>query len=174
MFSAKQILLCDIDYSAWANHCLLEACAALTAEETERDLRLSHSSILATLRHTFDAERVWLDCVSSTADRGSWRLPQGDAPRPSLDVLAQEWRGLWDGYRRWLDGASETALSDELIVQLPDREQRLSRWKILGHMLEHSQFHRGQVVAMIRALDHKPPAINRMDFYVAGEPVTAR
>jgi uncharacterized damage-inducible protein DinB len=64
----------------------------------------------------------------------------------------------------------ESALSVELIIQLPgDIGPSLPRWQILRHVLEHSTFHRGQIIAMIRALGHQPPAINRMDYYLTGE-----
>lgn len=36
----KELLVTDIRYSAWANHVILDACAALTAEEREFSLGL--------------------------------------------------------------------------------------------------------------------------------------
>jgi uncharacterized damage-inducible protein DinB len=149
---------------------LLDACSALTSEELERDLRISHTSILSTLRHIYDGERVWLLCLRDTPDPGAYLLPQGRAPELSLDALTQSWLKLWDGYRRWLQGQSEISLGVELIVQLPGSEPRLSRWKILRHVLDHSTFHRGQVVGIIRALGHCPPTINRMDYFLANQP----
>jgi uncharacterized damage-inducible protein DinB len=170
MYLGKDLLLTDVSYSAWSNRRLLDACSALTGEELERDLHISHTSILATLRHICDGEKVWLDCLATTADLGTWRLPQGPAPELSLGTLRQNWPELWDGYRRWLEDLSENSLGVELTIQLPDNvEPSLPRWQILRHVLEHSTFHRGQIVAMIRALGHQPPAINRMDYYLAGE-----
>jgi uncharacterized damage-inducible protein DinB len=167
-----QLLLNDIGRSAWANHCLLEGCSALTAEELECDLRISHTSILSTLRHIYDGERVWFDCLRTTADQGSWRLPQGPAPEFSFDVLRQGWPEIWDGFPRWLEGLPESGLEIELSVQLPKRVAHLPRWKILRHVLEHSAMHRGQVVGMIRMLGHQPPPNSPMDYYLAGEGVT--
>jgi uncharacterized damage-inducible protein DinB len=182
MAAAKTLLLADIEYSGWANQRLLEACSALAAEEVERDLNVSHVSILATLRHICDGEKVWLDCLSTTAAGESWRLPMGAVPEPSLDELKQIWPPLWGGYRRWLSGLPDESareagvggnescgagLGIELIVQLPDgTAPRLARWKILRHVLDHSIFHRGQLVGMIRSLGHTPPAINRMDYWL--------
>jgi uncharacterized damage-inducible protein DinB len=167
---AKQLLLTDICYSGWANQCLLEACSALTAEEVERDLHISHASILATLRHIHDGERVWLDCLRTSPEMGPWRLPQGSPPEPSLDALRRNWPELSDGYRRWIEDLSEAGLGIEVNLQLPDEiEPSLPRWKILRHVLEHSTLHRGQIVGMIRTLGHTPPAIHRMDYYLVGE-----
>jgi uncharacterized damage-inducible protein DinB len=169
--TARQLLLTDVRRSAWADQRLLDGRAALTAEELERDFRISHTNILATLCHIYDGERVWLDCLQTTADHGTWRLPQGPAPELSLDVLRKRWPEIWDGFRRWLEGLPEAGLGDELTLQLPGGVERpLPRWKILRHVLEHSTMHCGQVVGMIRMLGHQPPATSSMDFYLSGEP----
>jgi uncharacterized damage-inducible protein DinB len=171
---AKQSLLDDVSYSAWANRLLLDGCSALSPEELERDLHISHSGILATLRHICDGEKVWLDCLRSTETGGRWRLPTGTPPEPSLDALRQIWPEIWDGFRSWLEALPEAGLADELTIQLPDEfEPCFPRSKILRHVLDHSTLHRGQLVGMFRMLGHKPPAINRMDYYLAPEPATA-
>lgn len=175
MSFAKELLLTDIRYSGWANQRLLDACCALTAEEIDRDLRISHASILSTLRHIHDGERVWLDCLRTSPKMGPWRLPQGVPPKPSLDDLRLSWPELSNGYRQWLEELSEGDLEVDLRVLLPDSvEPRLPRWKILRHVLEHSTLHRGQIIGMIRMLGRTPPAIHRMDFYLAGEPAQPR
>jgi uncharacterized damage-inducible protein DinB len=167
---AKQLLVTDILFSGWANERLFEACSGLTAEELERDLRISHANILATLQHIHDAERVWLDCLRTNPEAGPWWLPHGSPPEPSFDSLRRSWPELSNGYRRWIEDSSEAGLGVELKVQLPgEMEPSLPRWKILRHVLEHSALHRGQIIGMIRMLGHTPPAINRMDFYLADE-----
>lgn len=47
-------------YNTWANHRLLEASAALTPEDRERDLRASFISLQDTLIHILWGERGWL------------------------------------------------------------------------------------------------------------------
>ena len=173
MFLAKQLLLTDVRRSAWANQNLLEGCAALSGEELTRDFRISHASILSTLGHTYDGERVWLDCLSTTADLGTWRLPQGPAPEHSLNTLMRSWPEIWEGFDNWLSELPEPSLAIELNLQLPGAiERRFPRWKILRHVLEHSTLHRGQVVGMIRMLGYQPPPNSPMDYYLAGEGVT--
>jgi uncharacterized damage-inducible protein DinB len=167
---AKELLLTDVRYSGWANQCLLDACSRLTAEEIARDLRISHASILSTLQHIHDAERVWLDCLQANPETGPWRLPHGSPPKPWFDALRRSWPELSNGYRRWIQDSSEADLGVELKVLLPDEaEPSLPRWKILRHALEHSTLHRGQIIGMIRMLGHTPPPLDRMDFYLAGD-----
>ena len=174
MSFGKEILLNDVRYSGWANHCLLEACAVLTVEELERDLRISHANILATLRHIYDGERVWLDRLRVSVETEMYRLPTGPAPELSLDELRQKWPELWEGYIRWLSGVNESDLGMARTTQVPGgAEPCVSCWRILRHVLEHSTLHRGQVVGMIRTLGRTPPAIHRMDYYLVVEPMAA-
>lgn len=168
MSLAKKMLLAEVRLSAWANRNLLDRCSALAPEDLERDLRISHSSILFTLRHICDGERVWLDCLSTTPDGGIWRLPQGTPPEPSFAALSQIWPEIWAGFEPWLEKLPESSLGIELMLQLPGGIERgFPRWKILRHVLNHSTMHRGQVVGMMRMLGHQPPATSAMDYYLA-------
>ncbi len=169
MSFGKQLLLADLTYSAWASRRLLDACSALTAEEVERDQRISHTSIFDTLQHIHDGEKVWLACVRDTPDLGTYLFPvEPSAPLP-LNELRQTWPVLSEDWHRWLQDQSESSLCRELTIRFPGVQVPFQRWKILRHMLDHSQFHRGQVVGMIRALGYIPPAINRMDHYQVDE-----
>jgi len=168
----KQTFLSDIGQSAWADQHLLGACSSLTAEELNRDLRISHTGILATLRHIYDGERVWLDCLQTTADLGN--LAPAARSRARSMPSGRNGPHSWDGFRRCLEALPEPALAVELNLQLPGGvERRLPRWKILRHVLEHSTMHRGQVMGMIRMLGHQPPPNSPMDFYLAGEPAVS-
>jgi uncharacterized damage-inducible protein DinB len=169
--SVKQLFISDLRHSAWANQQLLEACAQRTAEELERGFQISHSSILATLRHLYDGERVWLDCLRTTAPGGNWILPTEEAPKLTLRELGETWPELWNGYVTRLEGLAEpeTELEAELFVSLPDGSAPLFKRRIvLRHVLDHSQFHRGQIVGMIRGLGYTPPMTSRADYWLAG------
>jgi uncharacterized damage-inducible protein DinB len=161
---ALDVLLADLAYSSWASRLLLERCLALTDAERERDLGGSHASVLSTLVHVYDGERVWLDALRDTPPLGIYRLLREPGPMLTLQALEPRWRGLREGYARWLEGQTEKGLGAEIFVELPHRTVRFARWSILRHVLDHSTSHRGQVVGMIRTLGHVPPAVNRMDW----------
>src|SRR5215467_2927597 len=118
MSSAGDLFLSDINYSAWANQQLLEASSSLPADKLQHDLRVSHTSILDTLRHIYDGERVWLDGIRATPDGEIYVLPQTPSPELSLDALKKQWPKLWNEYREWIAGHSDK-LNSEIIVQLP-------------------------------------------------------
>ena len=163
MSQLKQLLLAHTGYSAWATRQMLQACSQLTLDQLDRDLGASHMSVLRTLRHIHDGERVWLRRLIEVDDE---RLPRGPAPEHSFESLVQTWPELEHGYRRWLESASDTDLNYELLTILPDdADFRVPRWQIVLHAINHSTYHRGQIVTMLRAFGVQPPNTDLTCYY---------
>jgi uncharacterized damage-inducible protein DinB len=155
MSQLKQLLLAHVGYSAWATRRVLEACSLLTEEQLNKEMGASHSSILQTLRHIHDGERVWLRRLIEVENE---RLPRGSAPEHSVEFLVRSWPGLWDGYRQWLETASDEDLTLEVSTVLPDDAVFcVPRWQIVLHAINHSTFHRGQIITMLRGFGVQPP-----------------
>jgi DinB family protein len=133
MTAAKEMLLTDLDYSAWANQVLLEACSALTAEELGRDLGASHRSVIETLRHIYYTERVWVRRLRENAmppmhEVGDQKLFCDPPPEPGLAELKRDWPEVWKAGHEWLENRAEADLDGLLSSRMPDgREFRLSR-----------------------------------------------
>jgi uncharacterized damage-inducible protein DinB len=165
MSELKQLLVAHMEYSAWGTRRVLDACAPLSAEQLDRGLGASHSSILRTFRHIHDGERVWLQRL---VESGPGSLPSGPAPEHSVEFLVESWPGLWRGYREWLESASEVDLNEEISTLLPDgADFRVPRSQIVLHAINHSTFHRGQIVSMLRALGVQPPNTDLTCYYAA-------
>jgi uncharacterized damage-inducible protein DinB len=148
MSQLRELLLEHTGYSAWATRQVLEACSVLAEEQIGRDCGASHSSLLQTFRHMHDGERVWLRRLEEVHKD---RLPRGVGPERSFEFLVQAWPELWDGYRRWLEEASEDDLKFEVSTML--------------HAINHTSFHRGQIITMLRGFGVQPPNTDLTAFY---------
>ncbi len=155
MSQLRQLLLAHTGYSAWATGQILGVCSPLTTEQLDCDFGASHTSILRTLRHIHDGELVWLRRLQEAQND---RLPPGPAPEHSFEYLAQSWPELGESYRQWIESASDDELSEEIVTVLPDGGLfRVPRWQIVLHAINHTSYHRGQIVTMLRALGVQPP-----------------
>lgn len=167
------MLLADAAYSAWANSILLNACVALTSEETERDLGVSHGSILRAFRHIYYAERVWVrrlvaDALPPMHQVGDQRHFRDPDPEPSLADLRTQWPLVDSDLRTWLESATDAILAGEMTSVMPDGSDfHVKRWEIVVHSVNHSTLHRGQIIGMIRLLGHTPPNADQFSFYMA-------
>jgi uncharacterized damage-inducible protein DinB len=161
MKSGSQALTTDqlhsqAHYNRWANQRLLEASAALTAEERERDLRASFVSLQGTLIHILWGERGWL----SFWQTGDFVPRPAPGDYPDFPALQRAWTTHNEAYVTYLCG---------LTREEPDAPRTLDAipytlGELIQHALNHSTYHRGQVALLLRQLGHVPPFTDYHDF----------
>jgi uncharacterized damage-inducible protein DinB len=149
----------SFEYNRWANRRLLQAAGELSAEELDRDLRGSFSSIKGTLRHLLWGERAWLRF---------WRersFGPGLSPTdfPDLPSILESWGALEQEqgvFFRELD-------AEKLGAPWPVDEDQYVLGELIQHAFNHSTHHRGQVVLMLRQLGKTPPGTGFRQFLTA-------
>lgn len=149
-------------YNCWATGRILDAAAALDDAALTRDLNSSFPSVLDTLAHVLAAEWVWLR-------RWHGESP-GGAPtawdRSSVDGIRAAWEEV-DAERE----AFLARLDDDALARTVDYRDLSGRaWtsrmdEMLRHVVNHSTYHRGQVVTMLRQLGATPPATDLIAYY---------
>jgi uncharacterized damage-inducible protein DinB len=137
-------------YNRWANRRVLDAAARLSPEQLSRDLGSSFPSVRETLAHVLAAEWVWLTRWRGSSPPGlpeSWDLS-------SLEVVRAQWAEVEADQRAFVEGLDEAAL-DRVVAYRDTRgtpyENPLGQ--LLRHVVNHSTYHRGQVITMLRQLD---------------------
>lgn len=140
-------------FDAWANRQMVDAASRLTAEQFTRDLGASFGSVRGTLIHIMWGEKRWLyrwvhgDAVD--------RLPD-PAPTdfPDCGSLQNAWALLNTERRTFTEQLTDDALQAAINV----RGQTYSLAELIEHITNHSTYHRGQVVLLLRQLGQTPPA----------------
>ena len=157
---SKATLLLHLDYSLWATSKLLDAASRLSSAELTRDLQVSHSSVLITLQHIYYADRTWLARLEGR------QIDFADpAPGPTLEQLKEHWPPVLAGLKAYVE--AEADLDRQLTSRRLNGDTfTIARWKILLHVVNHANLHRGQVMAMLRQLGHVPPATDLFYFYL--------
>lgn len=162
----KEVVQLDLQYSAWATRVLLKGCAQLTVDERKRDLGFSHSNVLGTLYHFHVSERFWVGCLAAN------KIPPlheiGAEPVPGeidFEELAAGCERVARAFEDWFQSTTEEELAQPLPCRISATvDFPYVRWQLIRHVVNHSTLHRGQIVAMIRALGHKPPNIDVMSY----------
>ena len=149
-------------YNAWANRRLFDALAALPVEQYTRDMKGSFGSIHGTVCHIVWAEQLWL---SRWLGKPAPAVPQGK----DLAGLAEA-RARWDGIEAertaFLAGFTDARLTDTVTIQPTSGGAHTHPFReMFLHSVDHSTYHRGQVVNMLRQLGVKPPGTGLIGFY---------
>ncbi len=153
-------LLTHLDYTLWASSKLLDAATRLTPDQISLDLKVSHTSVLATLQHIYYADRTWLARLTGR------QIPFADPdPGPSLEDLKEDWPRAIAGLRAYVESSTDLD-ADLTATRLNGATFTCARWKIILHVVNHATLHRGQVMAMLRQLGQVPPATDLFYFYL--------
>jgi uncharacterized damage-inducible protein DinB len=139
-------------YNQWANHRITGACRPLDSPAFTRNLGNSFGSVRDTLVHTLWAEGIWLE-------RWLGRSPKKPAAFndfPDIASIEKRWSEIESGQQAFLDRLSTDDLSRRISYQnLQDVRWEYSLGQMLQHLVNHSTYHRGQVITMLRQLGAK-------------------
>lgn len=150
------------DFDRWATQRILEVASALQPEKYLQDLASSHGGIHGTFVHAFAADTIWLERLT-----GAPRHPMITAAEiPNLATLREEWnrwRGSMDEY---LGTLSDARLLEGFSHQdSKGNSYTYPLYYVLQHLVNHSTYHRGQVVSMLRQQGAKPVNTDLISFY---------
>jgi len=154
-------------YDRWANHRVLQAVSALSAEQFTRDLGGSFRSVRDTIVHIFGGEWIWLT-YWNLQSHNSAMLAELRTRRDALfhtDLLIDlnAVRAKWDEVEKMQIEFVNNVTDHKLETMLPFRDMNVRLAHLMQHMANHSTYHRGQVSLMMRQLKAEPIAT---DFHV--------
>lgn len=141
-----------LEYTEWANRRVVRMAATLTVDDFRRDLGSSHGGVRGTLAHMLGAEWIWLE---------RWK---GVSPTHGVDegefadiiALRTRWKAIEQHRRSWFENLDEGAVSKVIKYQnLKGKPFKAPLWQLLQHVCNHSTYHRGQVVTLLRQLGAK-------------------
>jgi uncharacterized damage-inducible protein DinB len=131
-------------YSSWANQTLFRA---IPHEVLDVPIKSSFPTIRRTALHIWDAEWVWFERVNGRSP-GDLDLEFYDGPFEEAVRLMSEQSSQWIA-------AIDSRSDDELSASIEYRNIKGEPFtrcfdEIVMHVCNHSTFHRGQIVTMLR------------------------
>ncbi|MGH7474909.1 MAG: DinB family protein [Longimicrobiales bacterium] len=149
-------------YNRWANAEILTAGCALPADAYARDLGSSFPSVRDTLVHILGAEWVWLCRWQGSSPRS---LPEDWAASTQQELTAR-WAQVEADQTHFLAGLTEQRLDDVIAyTNFAGTALESPLWQMLRHVVNHSTYHRGQVVTMLRQLGFAPPSTDLIHYH---------
>jgi uncharacterized damage-inducible protein DinB len=149
-------------YNGWANRQFFAALRGLPAEQYFRDLQSSHGGLHGTLCHIVWAEQLWL---TRWLGQPVPAVPQGK-DLASLAAAEARWAQVEGDRAAYLARLAERQLDDTRLVQpSTGGEFRHTLRQMLRHVVDHSSYHRGRLVTLLRQLGAQPPSTGLIVFY---------
>jgi len=142
------------DYNGWAKERILSVVEGLTPEQFTKDLGSSHGGVHGTLAHALGAEEIWLKRWKADVITGFLK--------PTEVATFRELQSRWSRTTADLSAFCKSLRNDDDIRRivtykdLKGNEHRQPLDQLMTHLVNHSTYHRGQVVTMLRQLGVKP------------------
>jgi uncharacterized damage-inducible protein DinB len=156
------------EYDRWANHRVLRAASALSAEQFTRDLGGSFHSVRDTLMHIIAGEWVWLTYWKEPSPSPSFvtnlRTRRDALFNPATFPDASMVQSKWVEVEKEQAAFVNSLTSDRLETLIPFRKTEVSLAHLMQHLANHSTYHRGQISLMMRQLKAEPIATDFHEF----------
>jgi uncharacterized damage-inducible protein DinB len=151
-------------YTVWADRAVLSALGSVALEDVTRDTGSSYPSLLATIGHILGAERVWL---SRFVGNPGYLPALSDYA--SLAAVREGFEEFWPELESYMASLDLPGLEFELTWTNTKGVTRTQPvYRLLLHFVNHSSYHRGQLVTMLRQLGYEPPGTD-MVYYLADQ-----
>lgn len=149
-------------FNSWADNRILDAVLAMPPEKAMQDMKSSHGGIHGTLVHSIGAEKMWASRWNGKPDAAY--LAVTDAP--SVEAVKSVWVAVGFETAKILGTLTDRKLQEPFTWKTVKGETyTLPHWQTFQHMVDHSSYHRGQVVSMMRQQGITPPSTSLANFY---------
>jgi uncharacterized damage-inducible protein DinB len=156
----RQLLL----YTLWADGVVLDAAREVSLEHLTRNAGVSFGSLLGTLSHTLGSQRRWL---ARFVGQGAAQQDAGDPSFADLEGLVAGWGETASQLEFFLASLTEEQLEAEVTWgSTKGSVNARPLWQPIAHMVNHSTYHRGQVVSLLRQLGYQPPKTDLIHFFL--------
>lgn len=145
----KELLKQLAAYNVWANQRITDVILSLPEEKQKAEIASSFNSLHTTILHIWDAESIWWQRMKL---HERFVRPSENAKGSTRDVinglLSQS--KLWEG---WVSNASELSL-DHVFQYYNNKKEpvKMHIYQMISHVFNHSTYHRGQLITMLRQL----------------------
>ena len=158
----KRHIYTQVDYNLWANRKTTELLASLGPSVLDESIANSFPTIKETLKHLHYAESIWLQRIQLNEDT---QIPWPDA-NPSADQLYSDLNQASQDLKDYVDGLNTDDLG-RTVSFITGEGASLSNTveRIIYHVINHSTYHRGQVITMLKQLGIKEAVSTDLYFY---------
>jgi uncharacterized damage-inducible protein DinB len=146
MKTVKDILLQYARYNLWANQQLLKVLKEVDARWLEQETKSSFSTIRKTAFHIWDAEYVWMNRFKGES------LPFMTKDLPAATPVESFIQGA-KAFVEYVEKQEDSFFTGVTVFRdLSGKEHTMDNAGMLMHCMNHSSFHRGQIITMLRNL----------------------
>jgi uncharacterized damage-inducible protein DinB len=135
------------DYNIWADNIAIEWLNQINDEQWNQVIVSSFSSIKQTAIHIASAEKIWIDFWEKAPDP----VYLSAEFKGTKNELIEIWKEASAGLKNFIEKYPEENYLQQVTFKKPNGEEgQMEFSQTFPHMINHSTFHRGQLVTILR------------------------
>jgi uncharacterized damage-inducible protein DinB len=136
-------------YNSWANDNAISWLEKITVEQWEQPVDSSFENIATTVIHVANAESIWLQRLKGVAlEKQVWLTKEFKGTK---EEALKVWKQASLDLEKFFTDFDETKMQDDFSFRRLNGEfYTVTYYQVLAHIFNHSTFHRGQLVTMLR------------------------
>jgi uncharacterized damage-inducible protein DinB len=150
------------EYNLWANTTIVNWLRMKPVSDIEEYVPSSFPGIKETLIHIWDTERFWLSVISNTEIKRSFREGFEGTTDGVLDGVGEH----SESFMNFVTGLDDDELTEEVSLDTPWVSGTRPRFEFIQHCMNHSTYHRGQIITIGRILGYADAPMTDYNFYL--------
>ena len=136
-------------YNVWANKKVIDFLLAVGSDSLTKEQPSSFNSLQKTAYHIYDAEYVWLKRMKY--EPWTWP-PSAEFTSISFEAFCLKWKTVSNELINYVQSLSEKKLQNFCSYKNSKGEDFTTSFAdCIMHCLNHSTYHRGQIITMLRS-----------------------
>lgn len=157
MISSKQIEALT-SYNVWANKRIIQWLKSNDQELITQECQSSFSSILKTINHIWDGELFYISALKEQPIHKAW---DGSIEKAYEGLVSQS-----EEFLEYVEVQDIHALEVSRSVTIKTIDGVFPQYELIQHCMNHSTFHRGQIITMGHQLGLNKAPSTDMLFYI--------
>jgi len=142
--SLKKLITNCADYNVWANKTLIEWLRLKPAEVLDKEVASSFPGILKTFNHIWAVQEFWQSVIDETElSTNRYNAEEIDTEEVLRGIISQS-KAMAD----YIQSLSEEDLVKKVYLDTPWVKGEMPRYEFIQHCLNHSTYHRGQIITI--------------------------
>ena len=150
-------------YNAWANRTLVNWLKTKPVEVMDKEVASSFPSIQQTLVHIWDTERFWSSVLQQQPAPVSFRM---EGFHGTLEEVFEGIVQKSDELASYIYSLSDEGIQEQVEFNSPWVSGKATRAEYLVQVLNHSTYHRGQVITIGRHVGLTDAPMTDYNFYL--------
>ena len=135
-------------FNEWANTTIVQWLKTVDSALLYKQTLSSFTSIDYTLQHMLRTQNFWVAFINEQdTSKINWAIRENEVEKIMNEILISS-----EKLSSVCSSFTEESLETTLHLNMPWAKNNLSRYEYIIHIVNHSTFHRGQIITMARSL----------------------